>query len=53
MYDKAGLQLVYLPPYFPELDSIKEFFAGLKAFINGTGKSTRLIRSKALPLFLE
>jgi transposase len=33
MYDKAGLELVYLPLYFPELDSIEEFFAGLEAFI--------------------
>lgn len=31
-YD-AGVKLVYLPPYSPDLNLIEEFFAELKAFI--------------------
>jgi transposase len=31
-YD-AGVKLVYLPPYSPDFNPIKEFFAKLKAFI--------------------
>jgi transposase len=33
MYRNAGVKLVYLPPYSPDLNPIKEFFAELKAFI--------------------
>jgi len=29
----AGIQLVYLPPYSPDLNPIEEFFAQLKAYI--------------------
>jgi len=29
----ASVKLVYLPPYSPDLNPIKEFFAKLKAFI--------------------
>jgi transposase len=29
----AGVKLVYLPPYSPDLDLIKEFFSELKGFI--------------------
>ena len=29
----AGVKLMYLPPYLPDLNLIKEFFAKLKAFI--------------------
>jgi transposase len=29
----AGVKLVYLPPYLPDLNLIEEFFAELKAFI--------------------
>lgn len=29
----AGVKLVYLPPYSPDLNPIKEFFTELKAFI--------------------
>lgn len=29
----TGVKLVYLPPYSPDLNPIKEFFAELKAFI--------------------
>jgi transposase len=31
--DDAGVKLMYLPPYSPELNPIEEFFAELKAFI--------------------
>lgn len=33
MCDEAGVKLVYLPPYSPDLNPIEEFFAELKAFI--------------------
>jgi len=29
----AGVKLVYLPPYSPDLNPIEEFFAELKAFV--------------------
>lgn len=29
----AGVKLLYLPPYSPDLNPIEEFFAELKAFI--------------------
>jgi transposase len=29
----AGVKLVYLPPYSPDFNPIKEFFAEQKAFI--------------------
>ena len=29
----AGVKLMYLPPYSPDLNLIEEFFAELKAFI--------------------
>jgi transposase len=33
MCHDAGVKLVYLPPYLPDLNPIDEFFAELKAFI--------------------
>lgn len=33
MCHDAGVKLVYLPPYLPDLNLIEEFFAELKAFI--------------------
>ena len=33
MYEKAGVKLVYLPPYSPDFNPIEEFFSELKAFI--------------------
>ena len=33
MCHNAGVKLVYLPPYSPDLNPIEEFFAELKAFI--------------------
>jgi transposase len=33
MYIKAGVKLLYLPPYSLDLNPIKELFAELKVFI--------------------
>ena len=33
MYTAAGVKLLYLPPYSPDLNPIEEFFAELKMFI--------------------
>lgn len=33
MCTEAGVKLVYLPPYLPDLNLIKELFSKLKAFI--------------------
>lgn len=33
IYADAGVKLVYLPPYSPDLNLIEEFFAELKAYI--------------------
>ena len=30
---RVGVKLVYLPPYLPDLNPIKEFFVELKAFV--------------------
>jgi len=35
---EAGVILVYLPPYSPDLNPIEEFFAKLKAFIRHNWK---------------
>jgi len=33
IYANAGVKLVYLPPYSPDLNPIEEFFSEFKAFI--------------------
>lgn len=33
LYYNAGVKLLYLPPYSPDLNPIEEFFAELKALI--------------------
>lgn len=33
LYREAGVKLLYLPPYLPDLNPIKEFFTELKIFI--------------------
>jgi Transposase and inactivated derivatives len=33
MYTDAGVKLVYLPPYSPDLSPIEELFAELQSFI--------------------
>jgi transposase len=35
----AGVKIVYLPPYSPDLNPIEEFFAELKAFIKKNWKA--------------
>jgi len=39
MCAEAGVKLLYLPPYSPDLNPIEEFFAELKAFIKKNWKS--------------
>jgi transposase len=36
--EEAGVKLLYLPPYSPDLNPIEEFFAELKAFIKRNWK---------------
>ncbi|KAI2880156.1 hypothetical protein CBS76997_11432 [Aspergillus niger] len=38
MCSDAGVKLLYLPPYSPDLNSIEEMFAELKAFIKRNWK---------------
>ena len=33
LYSDTGVRLLYLPPYSPDFNPIKEFFAKLKAYI--------------------
>jgi hypothetical protein len=46
----AGVKLIYLPPYSPDLNPIEEFFAELKAFIKQTGQFTNQIQNKTLSI---
>lgn len=39
MCSEAGVKLVYLPPYSPDLNPIEEYFAELKAFIRRNWQS--------------
>jgi len=38
MCEKAGVKLIYLPPYSPDLNPIEEYFGELKAFIKKHNK---------------
>jgi transposase len=38
MCSEAGVELLHLPPYSPDLNHIEEFFAELKAFIKQSWK---------------
>ena len=38
MSEKAGVKLIYLPPYSPDLNPIEEYFGELKAFIKKHNK---------------
>ncbi|EED21127.1 hypothetical protein TSTA_083590 [Talaromyces stipitatus ATCC 10500] len=44
MYSKAGVKLVYLPPYSPDLNPIEELSAELKTFIRRHWQSGALKR---------
>lgn len=50
---EAGVKLVYLPPYFPDLNPIKEYFAELKAFIRRNWQSYEENPAQGFDNFLE
>jgi transposase len=50
---KVGVKLVYLPPYSPDLNSIKEFFAELKAFIKKSWQVFKDCLEQGFDVFLE
>jgi transposase len=49
----AGVQLLYLPPYSPDLNPIEEFFAELKAYIKRNWKEYAENPSQGFDSFLE
>jgi len=53
MCSQAGVKLVYLPPYSPDLNLIEELFAELKAFIRRHWESYEKISTKASTHFLS
>ncbi len=50
---EAGVKLVYLPPYSPDLNPIEEFFAELKAFIKKTWQVFEDCPEQGFDMFLE
>ena len=50
---RAGVKLVYLPPYSPDLNPIEEFFAELKSFIKRNWKSYEDDPNNDFQVFLE
>jgi transposase len=53
MCHNAGVKLVYLLPYSPNLNPIKEFFAELKAFIKRNWQSYKENPEQGFDAFLE
>jgi transposase len=53
MCSEAGVKLVYLPPYSPDLNPIEEFFAELKAFIRRNWQSYEGNPDQGFDTFLE
>ena len=49
----AGVKLMYLPPYSPDLNLIVEFFAELKAFIKRNWQVCKYNREQGFDIFLE
>jgi transposase len=49
----AGVKLMYLPPYSPNLNPIKEFFAELKAFIRTNWHTFEDAPEQGFDRFLE
>ena len=49
----AGVKLVYLPPYSPDLNPIEEFFAKLKAFIKRSWHNYEENPQQGFDKFLE
>lgn len=50
---RAGVKLVYLPPYSPDLNPIEEFFAELKAFIKRNWEAYEENPARGFDSFLE
>jgi hypothetical protein len=53
MCREAGVKLVYLPPYSPDLNPIKEFFAELKAYIKRNWAMYQEVPKQGFRNFLE
>ncbi|CAG8418811.1 unnamed protein product [Penicillium salamii] len=53
MCSEAGVKLVYLPPYSPNLNPIEEYFAELKAFIRRNWQSYEENPAQGFDNFLE
>jgi transposase len=49
----AGVKILYLPPYSPDLNPIEEYFAELKAFIKRNWHVYEADPSQALITFLN
>lgn len=49
----AGVKLLYLPPYSPDLNPIEEFFAELKTFIKRNWQSFEDLPEQGFGTFLE
>ena len=49
----AGVKLLYLPPYSPDLNPIEEFFAELKTFIKRNWQSFEEVPQQGFGAFLE
>jgi transposase len=53
MCSDAGVKLLYLPPYSPDLNPIEEFFAELKAFIEKQWQEFEDNPNQDFQMFLE
>jgi hypothetical protein len=53
MCREAGVKLVYLPPYSPDLNPIEEFFAELKAYIKRSWAMYEAFPEQGFRNFLE
>jgi transposase len=51
--ENAGCELIYLPPYSPDLNSIEQAFAKLKALLRRAGTRTREALVEAMGRALE
>ena len=51
--ENAGCELLYLPPYSPDLNPIEEAFAKLKALLRRAGARTREALVEAMGRALE
>ena len=53
LIERRGCELVYLPPYSPDLNPIEEAFAKLKALLRRAGARTREALVEAMGLALD